>query len=293
MKNYFYLILISIVFISCRKEFDFKNNIEQKQISVSCFLKAGDTVRLTVSYTPDTIVALNFIPEQFAIKNAEVYLFKDNVFKEKLSYKYYPPNYYEYGWYYSRNFIPKEGHEYEVKVVVPGYDTIYAQTYIPQKTLIDSIIVNSFITDDFGSKYNISVMFKDDYYETNYYLINSNYIYTSQDPIIEPKINNVFSSGRYNIERNAYFSDRNINGENYGLNIDIYSNPEGANKIYLYSLSKDAYLFYKSSYLQYSTKDNPLSEPVVIYSNVVNGTGVFAGMSSDVDSIILNKNQIK
>lgn len=299
LKILSYLALVLIIF-SCRKDFEYKNLSTDKKVTVSCFIKADDTVKVSLSFLVSSSTNYNITSDEaLLLTNAEVYLYEDNIYKEKLKYKNLE-FFNNLAWYKSQNFIPTEGHNYELKIVVPSYDTIYAETVIPKKIFIDSIRINNSYIDECGTKMlNISVLFKDNPYETNYYLIRVRsdlgpYIFESQDPIIEAKINNVFSSIAPNInERNAYFSDKNINGENYALNIIIPFYSDFPPKIYLYSLSKDAYLFYKTAFLYARTLDNPLSEPVVIYSNIKNGTGIFAGMSSDVDSIILIKNQIK
>jgi hypothetical protein len=56
--------------------------------------------------------------------------------------------------------------------------------------------------------------------------------------------------------------------------------------VYLKSLEEDYYQYEKSKHLYYENGDgdDPFTEPVLIYSNVENGLGVFGGFSSDTTS---------
>ncbi|MCK4677562.1 MAG: DUF4249 family protein, partial [Bacteroidales bacterium] len=68
-----------------------------------------------------------------------------------------------------------------------------------------------------------------------------------------------------------------------------YNNPDTTTVTYsimLNSISEDFYKYDKSRSLFYESggSENPFSEPVLIYSNVINGYGVFGGYSSDTVS---------
>ncbi|MBE9468359.1 MAG: DUF4249 domain-containing protein [Bacteroidetes bacterium] len=307
------LILIIISVLSCRKDFyyDFDHI---PQVNVSCFLKAGDTVRVRLSYLVGDTLFGTILADKDYISKADVYLYEDNIFQEKLTYKEIPQiNFVEKGWYYSQYFIPTEKHHYNLKIHVPDYDTVYAETYIPEAIPIDSIQINgealkdSIIFDrnlassvpDGILDFSVNIFFKDKSGTTNYYDFWSNKFFISYDPAIEPRYNREYYE---NISlaalKIAFFSDEIFDGHTYAINtkfkIDDYKFDyisEFPIKLGLNSLSYDAYAFYKSSYLYLKSLDNPFTEPVIIYSNVKNGTGVFAGISSVEDSFLIVPSQ--
>ncbi len=294
------LLILFILFIACRKEFyyDFKH---VPQVNVSCFIKAGDTVKLRLSYlVGDTLIG-NILAEKDYITNAEVYLYENNIFKEKLLLTEVPaiPTY-QKGWYFSQSFIPTEKHHYQVRIFVPGYDTVYAETYIPQVVMIDSVLINGKKTLDtiyYNGEdiYNINICFKDNEHVLNYYNYWSNVPFISYDPVIEPRSDkDYYEASTLNISKFAFFSDKIFDGNNYSLNTQVKIYPDNFDyypnmpiEFKLYSLSYDTYAFYKSSYLYFKQLKNPLSEPVIIYSNIKNGTGIFAGISTSTDSVLI------
>jgi hypothetical protein len=99
------------------------------------------------------------------------------------------------------------------------------------------------------------------------------------------------AGNRYNL-----FTDDLINGQTYELsfnNYNYYNNSNelhdgefNKNTIHLMSLSKEAFLYIKSSYEHWVYDEAFLTEPVQVYTNINNGLGIFAGYSIDERSII-------
>jgi len=56
--------------------------------------------------------------------------------------------------------------------------------------------------------------------------------------------------------------------------------------IKLYSISEGYYNYKKSVQEWNKNKDNPFTEPVIIYSNVVNGMGILGEASCYIDSTV-------
>lgn len=298
--------------MSCRKDFYYEFD-HIPQVNVSCFLKAGDTVRVRLSYLVGDTNYINILADKDCISNADVFLYEDNIFQEKLIYKEIPQLNFEKGWYYSQYFIPTEKHHYNLKIYVPDYDTVYAETYIPEAIPIDSIQINgealkdTIIFDrnlassdlDGNLDFSVNIFFKDKPGTTNYYDFWSNNYFRSYDPAIEPRYNNeYYENFTLTALKIAFFSDKIFDGHTYALNtkfkIDDYKFdyiPEIPIKFGLNSLSYDAYAFYKSSYLYLKSLHNPFTEPVIIYSNVKNGTGVFAGLSPYKNSVLVVPSQ--
>ncbi|MCF6242871.1 MAG: DUF4249 domain-containing protein [Bacteroidales bacterium] len=297
MKKITFITIIIITLVSCRKDF-YYNFETQPQINVSCFLQANDTVKIQLTYLLGDVLVNNVLPDKDYITDAKVFLYEDQIFREQLQYREIPLNIgVEKGWYFTNTFIPKENHSYQLKIVKSGFDTVYAETYIPQSVKIDSIKINGTkITDTVYLQNNTlcsaDIYFKDKSGQRNYYNYWSNTYFKSYDPVIESRYNSgYYITSTLRIAKFAFFSDDIIDGKNYALNTTFNNNfgtdimKEYSIQYKLFSLSYDTYAFYKSWYLYFKTLDNPLSEPVIIYSNIKNGTGIFAGMSASTDSV--------
>jgi len=143
---------------------------------------------------------------------------------------------------------------------------------------------------------------------TAYYLQNMQYSILSDDPVFNSVYNNMGEDiidmgpeNDYNIFPDDYFK-----GKEYSVQFQIspygygYYNPYSSgsvynpnspnntiferNTIHIQKLSKDLYNYLKYLKLYNHYHDNPFSEPVPVYSNVKNGTGIFAGFNDNTVS---------
>ncbi len=125
----------------------------------------------------------------------------------------------------------------------------------------------------------------------NYFLEDSSYSYTiihrdqgypyiySEDIIVEA----ITSQG-------VLFSDHLMDGKSYSLRgyfatYELASADSAIVDVRLHSISESYYKYLRSRQHHYDTKENYLAVPVVVYSNVDEGTGFFGGYSTDVYTI--------
>lgn len=91
-------------------------------------------------------------------------------------------------------------------------------------------------------------------------------------------------------------TDKNFNGQVKEITLYILSDllsplvHRTTNKIYksiveLHSLTYNYYRYLKSQGSYIDNKENPFSEPAVIYSNVINGYGIFTSFNLARDTI--------
>jgi hypothetical protein len=128
----------------------------------------------------------------------------------------------------------------------------------------------------------------------NYYIASIN----STDPVFGTEDNDDIFGG-YSYNRFSIFDDKLFNGKNYGLILSLKSdyvtkgsedkpiNINGVNdiktynytlyKIKLISLSESMYHYLRTVTLQQASENDPFSDPVLVYSNVENGAGIFGG----------------
>ena len=127
------------------------------------------------------------------------------------------------------------------------------------------------------------------------------YGFSTEDPVLNPDEDaNDFlfdsPSNEYNL-----FNDDLINGTEYELKFSLYvdsyynydNNQEPVSHVgefyrvtlNLSSLTREAYLYIKSAATQLYYGIDIFSEPTQVFSNVENGTGIFGGYSSSIDSV--------
>ena len=204
-------------------------------------------------------------------------------------------------YYYSYDALPQAGSTYSVEVSHPNFETVFAQTTVPNEIQLAEleIIDNSDQSEVYSSSLDLS--FFDDPNINNYYRI-SLYVNTSGEdqesgevirkeyPLILYSNDPSFSQGipwdGYSFSgRRVFFSDDLFNGtqKEISFDFDYKIGEEIKDTIFLQltSFSEEAFNFYNS---MENNNDRFFSEigtePVPIFTNVENGAGIFASGNS-------------
>jgi hypothetical protein len=219
--------------------------------------------------------------DELQISDANVRLYKNDTLIHSLTEKPNSP-----GVYIMETGIHDYdlGGTYELRVKADGYPPVNAFTVAPLSN--DPIKIDfeeygfSFDSDDYSS-INITIndpIDIDNFYELSVLEVRNSglqntyrrYYFDYIDPIFEEGLNNVI------------ISDASFNGEEktFELLIEraiIDFNPEILDSMYVNYrvISKDQYLFQKTAEKNITSKDNPFSTPVQIYTNIENGLGIF------------------
>ena len=211
--------------------------------------------------------------------------------------------------YQSSVALPKIKQVYTLKVEVDGLEPITATSSIPEVVEISHSSIgeiNSYLMDDgetVSYEVRLGVQIEDPANVTNYYQISFyQEVLTSEPAVqennIETSSNNGYSlidediTSNFNlINGGVLFKDLTFNGTTKELVFQplFYYKPENLSTnatstpiniiIELRSVSEEYYKYYTSIYRQSSQESTPFSNPTVIYSNIKNGYGVFAGYS--------------
>lgn len=211
------------------------------------------------------------------------------------------------GYFEYQGQLPEVGKNYRVEVSSDKFNTVKASCQIPVKvevTKIKTIIKDSSTWWDYFNKRSygnisgeVSVSFKDPANEENYYILEFATVDTFiWDDGMGNKIMNI--EKQYLVQGNEehpvvdaindkgfIFSDQFIDGQvfTFTMPLEDYNFYEGKNYlVQLKSLSREAYLYYRSLAVYVTRQDNPFAEPVQVYSNIENGFGVFAAYNMSV-----------
>jgi hypothetical protein len=231
------------------------------------------------------------------------------------------------GWYYSDRTRPSAGKKYSIEVTTPKFEnTVTAEEILPEAVPITdvkiSIIDSSFYRNSWiegngklveeingNVEGTIDITFSDPAGINNYYQISAFSYYTYIDYIFDPENPETMDSIIYynkeevrfstddpvadnadNYISKLYFSDDIIDGQDYQLKLEFDTWINSYDKEYyveLISMNKAGYLYRKSVKEYLNSSGDPFSEPVLIYSNIENGFGIFAGYSTVYDSVML------
>ncbi len=240
------------------------------------------------------------------VGNATIKLYKNSVFIDTI--KETDGN----GWYYSFKNLPETGQSYTLEVSIPDYKTpIIAEDYVPSAVPLSNveigIIDSSFYTESYYDDYYDSIFTytygnlqgtfeiaiddpgnKDNFYEISVYSYVSYPDYNDPSIIyVDKRIINFSTEDPVADENDSYleniqFSDEIFNGQKYILKLDFQDWDAKKDKEYiieLTSLSEAGYLYKKSVKEYLNAYNDPFAEPVLIYDNIENGYGIFAGYS--------------
>jgi len=250
------------------------------------------------------------------LENAKVYIYQNNICIDSLSHnwrpwdifsKYFPGN------YWSKSVIPLPGNEYKIVAKVAGLPDATASTKIPDIVWIEHVDTMRLVLGSDTGYHNTSerfehmickIEFTDPKNETNYYLFNTGKSFLCQDPIVEEELYDVNSNNAQSDGSNLdgiVFSDKVINGQKYRLTISIpergWYNDSLKTRIFpkltvdlkLYSITEEYFKYIQTLNLYNEKFGNPLTEPVLVYSNITGGYGIFAGSAVSCKSIIVRK----
>lgn len=310
LKYFSAVAILMLMMPSCEEIIEFKGEKTEPKIVLYALLNPDDTISVSLAKS-HAVFDVMYTRQQ--ITNAIVRLYRDGELIETLTYvppepceHCFPP---EHSRYVSNGIKPVPGSTYRIEAEVPGLKPVSAETSLPALVPIVSIDTVTEQAGDYNTFLVTKVKFADPGATENYYRISvtrleghyngdptvpynpeipvrvtmsdDSYAATA-DPIIAPEqeedLFGIYSSNTYNV-----FSDELISGQEYDLTLKIsyYWKPDTTHyefthfKIELHTITKDMYLYLRSYAAHMQTRDSFFSEPVLVYSNVTDGLGVF------------------
>lgn len=273
------LLLTAILMGSCLKEVGMDVELTPQLLVVNCFFTNNEPFTVNVSRLapyPDL--------SDRNITNARVKIFTDGIYSGTLKYV-------EKGNYSLPSLLPEPGKVYQITVEADGYPVASAKDSLPPVVPVDSVIFTPHAGkyDDGISYHQYTIRFRDlpgknyysihilgGYYNEGQLRFRSREIF-SGDPVIAAE---GITSENFNTW--FAFSDTLFSNQNYSLKINMgdYYSGIGKAQVLLISGSSYYYQYLKrlSRHDSYSWQDlfKPYN-PVPLYSNIVNGLGIFAG----------------
>jgi len=320
VKRLFLFLALLIICLSCQKEGLHIPDLGRK-IVINGLVIEDSLLKVRISkslYYNDHLSS----PFDSGLVNANVFFFEDDKIIDTLKYRYGGETWNVYGSlcenYYSSKKSVSTGKEYKVLVQAPGLPDAWASTNIPGRVRIEKMDTSHLMMppDPYHSNDNwilllCNLTFTDPPGETNYYMVSvdikprvwrdSHLLLYTQDIIGEEKMTE--PNGIYAIA----FSDKAINGTRYSLQIGLntheiglpfiddrptmdgvpyYTEHRKVIYIKLYSITEDYFNFLRTYNLYRTNYGDALAEPIMIYSNISGGYGIFGGASVSCDSLV-------
>jgi hypothetical protein len=308
--TYLSILGLFLFVIACEKTIEINLEDAKIRIVLNAELNPDSTISVNITRSRHILDNAAIVP----ITDATVTLYEDDVLIGTLSYKS--------SGNYDINYKPIVGKTYKIEVAHGNYDDVYAFTIIPEAIPITDIDTTKSY-DEYGSQiYNFSIKFTDPSVERNYYMIGmrNRYSYEAWDENLivydtlyvgpDTTIVHIEYGGYYwtkttenlwfqtddmIIDEVIYFnnvgvfSDELINGKEYSvkLRVDGYGMYSDTNMVFvdLYAISPEYYKYLTSFARHQNANGDPFAEPVMVFSNVVEGIGIFAASKVYTDSI--------
>ncbi len=213
------------------------------------------------------------------------------------------------GWYRSDLYPPIAGDNYSIEVTTPEYqNVVYAQDDAPEPVPISNVTF-TLIDSNFHLSHH-QVIINDEYFSPRYGRMEGTFNITINDP---PDVENYYQlflhgyNEYFNSEDSTLlhrerrlqsfktddpvadddsyrisllFSDELFDGQVYKLKLSIMdwdATPDKEYAVELMSFNRTGYLYRRSVDDYQNSRFDPFSEPVLVYSNIENGYGIFAG----------------
>ncbi|MCH4896721.1 DUF4249 domain-containing protein [Marinilabiliaceae bacterium JC040] len=281
MKNIFLLLIICLSICSCKdKEIEFTGDEAKTLLVLSSNFSTDSIIKIHVSKSYSVIKSkpkndINDSNTTITLKDA-----KGNLIPLSYSEK-------------SNAFVstekPKQGQKFTIEASSKGVDSASASVEIPEEVAIQNVAMSAGSSDDYSDRTEIKISFIDpkenNYYKLTLYkkseLVSGGYLaveYKSKDQIFRSSYSGIGNIREDEEIKVGVFNDEMFSGKEKSISINCasYDLNFSFDKVYikLETISKDYFLFLKSFSQYLETDDSPFTEPVQIWSNVINGAGI-------------------
>ena len=293
MKKLFFLLSVSLIYISCEKVIPFEGDVNTPKLVINSVFESDSTFKVHVSSSRSVIDTSSFENIDDAVVtikdgNGNVIEVLNHVVNG----------------FYKGQVLPEENTTYILKVNHPNYADITASDSLPSPIIINSVDTSTILDPINGNRLRISMNFDDPGNNQNYYLLETysvnEYLIVENLDTIEYELDTtkqfmvltdeVFQNGGSPWRDQGLFNDLLFNGQNKTLEIEIpnenWSGSEDGYdwsyktltlRLYLHNITISYYYYRTSLELFQNASGNPFAQPVQVYSNIENGFGVFAG----------------
>ncbi|TNE78537.1 MAG: DUF4249 domain-containing protein [Bacteroidetes bacterium] len=288
MKRILFLFLFAIVLTACEKrDIPTQNIAYQSKLVVNSLFDNENAFRVFVSKSESS---LSGIRPQY-LSNAEVLLFKNNVFIDTLDYDLVDN-------YYFTSEVAEVGAQYSVRVKSAGsLQEASAMATLPNLQNFGGLTYTDSIGVDGGGLITsqLNLNFTDFAGQSNYYRLSFLYFSPATQSFLPFDFDTddeiLLNPGTIHADDGSYlFSDALFTGRTRNITIrfpQITATGTPRYAVKFEALSEEAYRYITTleQFQAQQSTNSPFQEPVLVFSNIQNGVGIFAGSTIARDTI--------
>jgi hypothetical protein len=264
-KTHYILLLICSVFLlnSCEKDADVKLPSVESKLVINAFISPQDTmIKVTVSLSQPLFNNSNST-QYSSIDNATVQV-SNGSSTQTLTY-----NSTDYYYFLNATQLPIiAGNTYYLTVTTPDGKNVNASTTIPSIDTTLSFSTHQSTNPNSGTQVYINASWNDIPGSEDYYQLA---FYTSA-----MQIQDLDTSYIYYLAGSDNFSDKNVDGQTMNNSLEVYLyDVTSKGELELIHASKEYYLYHSK-----------FAEPVIMYTNINGGYGVFAGFNQYKKTVV-------
>jgi hypothetical protein len=267
--------IIALLYYGCEKTISIDTGQIKPRLVLNAVIEPDSTFKFELSKSRSLMDSTESIE---MISNASVKIFEDNILKQNLINGTRGV--------YVASFNPKQNANYRIEIENIEFGHVEATSTIPDKPVLLSAVPTTELTPGSLPRfYKYKLVIRDNGLHRDYYYLQAFEIEkgfspgTSADRISSYDIysDDIVVVSDDNTLRGVVFDDGAFNGSDYELIVYSPSRVISDNSLWfeLSSISREYYNYLVSVVMQNNAGDNPFAEPVIIKSNVQNGTGVF------------------
>ncbi|NWJ52517.1 MAG: DUF4249 domain-containing protein [Bacteroidetes bacterium] len=272
--------IVALLYNGCQKTISIDTGKIKPRLVLNALIEPDSIFKVELSKSRSLMDSSQLVE---LINSASVKIYEDGVLKTTLGFGIEG--------IYVAPFKPKQTSSYRIAVDDAEFGHIEATTNIPDQPVLVSAVPTTELTPASSPRYyKYKLVIRDsgkhrDYYYLRAFLIQRGF--TPGTPVGSVIAYDIYSDDRVVINdtytlRGILFDDSAFNGYEYELIIYSPYRVTFANPLWfeLSSISKEYYNYLSSIITQNNAGNNPFAEPVIIKSNVQNGTGVFGARNS-------------
>lgn len=277
------ILIVSSIFSSCEKTLDISSLETDDRLVLNCILNNLEYPKVTLSNS----VKLDGSKTPGFITNGLVVLESEGGSKDTLKYDLVQEC-------YTKAILIAPGKKYSVYAGTNKFGSVTSSTLVPEaSTFATASWKDSTSFDSFGFPLGtLNLKINDNKNEKNFYRLSLKYWNTASFKweVLEAIYNDesIEQYGYKTPEGSLVFADTKFNGENKSINFETPFGFTGVSpkfRIEIENLNKDAYNYF-NSIRNYKTGAGMFQEQTPIYSNILNGIGIFAAGIKQV--IVIN-----
>jgi hypothetical protein len=296
------ILLFLTVGSTCERPLELEIKLQEPEIAISSVFNPNEAFEVAITSTRS---ALAFGTTEY-LTDAEVSIWQGDRKLEMLSFINASIPYYQ-----SKIYKPNSNTQYRLEVNAPGFKSISAQSTVPQYVKIFDLesdfigVTQGERPGDIGYNYLVSITFDDPGILKNYYhLLFHQEIMEFQlsengDTVISGRriqplsfastINNNAITAY--LDQGVLIEDDAFQGRRVRFSFSVPVRVLNSRELpgYLYAelrhVSEPYYKFFSTLSRNQNNVGPPYTEPVIVYSNVEGGRGVFAGYNMAMDSV--------